>query len=127
MTSITIFLGVELLPLGEPSSFISLHSSGGVLRVSAQEMFQRLTPRVDLELPDLHKINYCRVSSVITVLDKDLVIKEVRINMMLRINNFEEENWINKIVLASVPSDFLSHVLNLGTRFLFSRGELSHP
>ena len=53
VVSITIFLGVELLPLGEPSSFVSLHPPGGVLRVSSQEMFRRLTPRVDLELPDL--------------------------------------------------------------------------
>ena len=53
MISITLFLGVELLPLGEPSSFVSLHPPGCVFRVSAQEMFQGLTPRADLELPDL--------------------------------------------------------------------------
>ena len=35
--------------------------------------------------------------------------------------------WIVKTVLACAPSVFLPHVLNLGTRFLFSGGELSQP
>ena len=123
MTSITIFLGVEFCLPSELSSFISLHPPGGVLRVSAQEMFQRLTPWVDLELLDLLQDQFCRVSFVVTVLDKDLKSKGFKINMMQWINNFEEENWIEKIMLVSVPSDFLSHVFNLGTRFLFSGGE----
>ena len=56
--------------------------------------------------------------SVIIVLDEDLESKDAKINL---------KQWIMKIVLASVPSVFLPHVLNLGTRFLFSGGELSQP
>ena len=61
------------------------------------------------------------------MLDKDLESKDARINMRQAINTYMKDTWIMKIVLVSVPSDFLSRVLNLGTRFLFSGGELSQP
>ena len=44
-----------------------------------------------------------------------------------QINILEKNSWIVKIVLALCPLCFLPHVLNLGTRFLFSGGELSQP
>ena len=61
------------------------------------------------------------------MLDEDLEDKDVKSNVMQYIGIFEKGNWIMKIVLALCPSVFLPHDLNLGTRFLFSRGELSHP
>ena len=62
-----------------------------------------------LSCPIFHKINYCEVSFVVTVLDKDLKRKGFKINMMLAINIYMKGTWIMKIVLVSVPSDFLPY------------------
>ena len=61
------------------------------------------------------------------VLDEDHEIKDAKTNMMQWINIFDEGSWIKKIVIDNIPSVFLPHVLNLGTRFLFSGNELSQP
>ena len=49
------------------------------------------------------KIDSCRVSSDITVLDKDLKRKDVQINMMKTVNVLMKCNWIEKMVLALCP------------------------
>ena len=63
----------------------------------------------------------------VVVLDEDLESKDVKIKMMQWINILEKNNGIVKIVLAFVSPFPLTLRLNLGTRFLFSGGELSHP
>ena len=53
--------------------------------------------------------------------------KDVKIDIMQWINIPGKGSWIEKIVIVLWPPSFLPHVLNLGTRFLFSGGELSQP
>ena len=54
---------------------------------------------------------------------KDVIIKDDdRTNVLMKCNMDRED-----CVSFRVPSVFLPHVMNLRTRFLFSRGELSHP
>ena len=88
-------------------------------------MFLRLIPRVDLVI--IKMIRLCRhVSFFILVLDEDLESKDAKINLSRQINN-PRRQLDHEVVMLSVPFVFLPHVLNLGTRFLFSGGELSHP
>lgn len=53
--------------------------------------------------------------------------QDVKTRMMIESTSLWSATWIMKIVLDCAPSVSLPHVLNLGTRFLFSGGELSHP
>ena len=59
--------------------------------------------------------------------DEDPESKDDKINLKQWINIIDEGNWIEKIVLAFVSPFPLTLRMNLGTRFLFSGGELSHP
>ena len=61
------------------------------------------------------------------MLGEDLASKDAKINMTQGVDIFKKGSWIKKILLVCAPSVILPHVLNLGTRFLFSGGELSQP
>ena len=53
--------------------------------------------------------------------------QDIETKMVIESTFLWSATWIVKIMLARTPSVFLPHVLNLGTRFLFSGGELSQP
>ena len=58
----------------------------------------------------------------------DVVLKERRRDQGDAMNQHPRERHMDREDCVSLcPSFFLSHDLNLGKRFLFSGGELSHP
>ena len=58
----------------------------------------------------------------------DVVLKARRRDQGDAMNQHPRERHLDHEVCVSLcPSVFLPHDLNLGTRFLFSGGELSHP
>ena len=58
----------------------------------------------------------------------DVVLKERRRDQGDAMNQHPRERHLDHEDCVSLcPSVFLPHDLNLGMRFLFSRGELSHP
>ena len=121
----TIFLSVELLPT--KSNPIVVHPSLSMCFVSQLEMFQHLIPRVDLECSIFEEIVSYRFSFCRHHVGWRSRKQGRQDQLEQWTNIFEKGNWIDKFVLASVPSVFLPHVLNLGMRFLFSGGELSQP
>ena len=71
-------------------------------------------------------IHHCRVISEL-VFDEDLESRVVKTKMMHGIDAPMKCNSDREDGVALCPLYLLPHVLNLGTRFLLSGGELSHP
>ena len=81
-----------------------------------------------LSCSNLRKIDSSKNSPFLLVVMLDVVLKARTsrsfdaMNQHLREGQLDQEDCI-----SLCPSVFLPHDLNLGTRFLFSGGELSHP
>ena len=81
-----------------------------------------------LSCSNLRKIDSFKNSPFLLVVMLDVVLKarcrdkdDDRINVLMKCNLDRED------CVSLCPSVFLPHDLNLGTRFLFSGAELSHP
>ena len=73
------------------------------------------------------KIDSYRVSSAVIMLDEDPESKDDKINLKQRINDLMKCHLDHEDCVSFCVPFHLTLRLNLGTGFLFSGGELSHP
>ena len=121
------YLDVELLLTNEPPSSTSSIAPGVCFVYQLKRCSYVSLRELILSVRSSRRSFSVESPSVVVVLDEVLESKDVKIHLNQWINIFEKGKRIMKIVVVLWPPILLPHVLNLGTRFLFSGGELSHP